>query len=338
MLDRKTSNLIVVAALALYTLGFVTFFPKVIVVYDESVYVRQAVAFASGQLSIPERDPLTGLVRPFVPSTYPVGTSALQVPFIWLAGSWRGAPVLSLLSVWLIVGILARWLNDNARSPLFALLALVYPPTLVLGRVALSDVPSGAIVTLGLWLFWRGQSRHQAYWAAAGFVAGASLVLRNTNVLLFVPFFVGAVVRRERRSWALVCGGIAGVSLRLVASYWVFGNPLFTRGSLGFGLDAMSDNVSLYLIALLVMVPGGLLAGLLWRGAQRPEFVATVVVTFLFFLAYRYAGLESGGLKSLILGPRFFIPLVSLLVFSVAHEVPVAWQRVARNAPGLAGC
>ena len=40
-----------------------------------------------------------------------------------------------------------------------ALLVVGFVPTLVMGRVAMSDVPSLALVVLGLWLFWRGIER-----------------------------------------------------------------------------------------------------------------------------------------------------------------------------------
>ena len=43
-------------------------------------------------------DPFTGQHQRLHPSDYPAGTSALMVPFVWLAG-WRGAFLLGLLAI-----------------------------------------------------------------------------------------------------------------------------------------------------------------------------------------------------------------------------------------------
>ena len=109
-----------------------------------------------------------------VVSRYPIGTAVLMAPFVALAG-WRAAflvPLLCLLGSTLLVG---RWLQEERRSPVWALTLLGYPVALLMGRVCMSDVPSMAVVTLGLWLFWRGPGRNGGQWLASGFVAGAHI-------------------------------------------------------------------------------------------------------------------------------------------------------------------
>jgi hypothetical protein len=61
-------------------------------------YVRQAVSFAAGSATVDTVDPLTGQHEKVHPSDYPAGTSALMVPFVWLAG-WRGTFMLGLLTL-----------------------------------------------------------------------------------------------------------------------------------------------------------------------------------------------------------------------------------------------
>jgi hypothetical protein len=89
----------------------------------------------------------------------------------------------------------------------------------------------------------------------------------------------------------------------------------------------------LYLVGLLVFVPGGLVFGLAYRGRRRPEVLATIVGFFLFFLFQAYGASESGFVKSLVLGLRYFGPLLPLLAFAMAESVP-RWLGIERWAKG----
>ena len=155
-----------------------------------------------------------------------------------LAG-WRGAYVVPCLSLLAGVLLLGRWLQQEGRSPLFALLLLGYLPNLVMGRVAMSDVPSLFLVILGLWLFWRGSGRSWRWWLASGFVAGGSMLFRESNPIPFAPFFAGALLRRERNVWALVVGGIAGLALRVGANAYFLDQPLHYRSAYILALGTM---------------------------------------------------------------------------------------------------
>ncbi|MGE5285180.1 MAG: ArnT family glycosyltransferase [Actinomycetota bacterium] len=317
--------------LALYLAGFAIFPPKSIVINDEGLYVSQAVAFAGRHRTAVVRDPLTGEERNKPPSTYPIGTSILQVPFVYFGG-WRNAAWLSVVSVILATFLLGKWLSDAGRPTWFALMFLAYLPTLVLGRVAMSELPTAAVVTLGLWLFWRGQEGPRWTWLLAGWVAGLSLLFRETAVLAFAPLFAGAVLRRDRGWPALMMGGIAGAGMRLVSSTWMFSTPFFTRDpGYSFSPSNIQQNVLLYTFALLVLLPGGLMGVLAYRGARRAEVIATVVLSLAFFLLYGYSGIESGFVKRIVLGPRFFIPVVPVIVFACAESFPRLWRRASHD-------
>lgn len=264
-----------------------------------------------------------------------------MAPLVRLFG-WRGAFLLPLLSLVATVVMTAGWLKGEGLPLLFALLVLAYLPGLVLSRVAMSDGISAAIVTASLVLFWRG-ARSAAAWGLSGFLAGASILFRETNPLVLAPFFLGALLRREPRAWALVVGGLIGASLRLPLALWVFGDPLFAKQSSGFSAGAAVANLPLYLFATTVLVPGGLACTLLYRGRRRPELMASVLSFVLVYSAYNYNARSSGPLKQIVLSGRFMLPVVPLLAFSVAHvlttrlrqfRVPLAPRAVAA-APGL---
>lgn len=316
----------IAATLLAYTIGFSTFQLNVFTSSDEVQYVEQAAAFARGGIALPRDVRLDSPIRPM--SGYPPGTSLLQTPFV-LIGGWRAAAWASLLCMAATVVMLARWLRQAGYAPEFALLFLAYAPTLVMGRLALSDVPSAAIVTWGLWLFWTGANSRWK-WPLAGFLAGVSLLFRETNALLFIPFFAAAVLRREPHWRMLVAGGVAGVGARLLAFQFVFGSPFFV-GNLGgrWTLVAAVDSAPVYALALLLLVPGGLLAAAAYRGPRRAELIATVILHVGVYTFYDYSGQSSEGVVRLAVAGRFFIPLVPLLALATADSVP-RWCHAVR--------
>jgi 4-amino-4-deoxy-L-arabinose transferase-like glycosyltransferase len=320
-------------ALLLYAAAMVATWPRVINVSDEADYVYQAVVFARGERDVEQVNPRTGQSELTTPSTYPPATSFLQAPFAYLFG-WRGAHIASLVALVAFMLLLRRWLIDEGLSPAFTLFALAYPPTLFMGRLAMSDLPSGAAICFGYWCFFRGIRGRGTWWLASGFTAGVSLLWRDSNPLFFVPLFAGAVIRREAKSLFLVLGGLAGLAIRLVINAVIFGNPFFVRpgAAFRFTLDSVPVNLPVYLIASVIMVPLGLVAAALYRGRRWPEVVATVALVLLFFSTYVYGAQESGFFRRLILAPRYLIPLVPLLVLSMAEAGPRLLPKLSHLA------
>lgn len=319
---------ILLGVLACYCVGFFWFYPGVVTVSDEASYLLQAKYFAQGRLRAPAVDPMTGETTLKVGSEYPVGTSLLIAPF-FLAGGLRGAFLFPLVMLAAAVLLTAKWLEEAGHSPAWAILVLGYAPTLALGRIPMSDLPSAVVVALGYWCFWKGIAGPKQWWLWSGGVAGLSLLFRETNILLFAILFAGALLRRERQ-WSLLCvGGAAGAALRPLSAAIMFGDPLFHKAVLpGFGLDLLGRNLLIYGIALLIFFPGGLLASVFYAGPRKTELQWTTFVFVAFYIVYQYSGAESGFLKSLILGPRFCIPLTPLLAFQMADVAPRLWKRL----------
>jgi hypothetical protein len=318
--------------LAAYLIAFAAFYPNVITITDEAAYLRQAAALADGHTVVLAPNAFTGRAEPIQVSNYPPGTSLLMAPFIALGG-WKAAFVLGALCLAATVLLLAWWLEREGRSPLFAVAVLMYPPALVISRCAMSDLPSTLIVTAALVLFW--ESRGRVGWmVGAGLLAGLSFVLRDTNPIIFVPFAVGAFVRRERGAWPMAVAAVAGGSLRFLSSLLVYGeinhrNP----GIFGFALSAPLQTLPIHLLALLILVPGGLMFAALYRGKRRPEVLTTIAVFVSVHLFYTYDAASSGGIKQLILAPRYFCPLLPLLVFAASDSITRLASRFAARLP-----
>lgn len=326
--DMRFGWRIVAAVLAIYAVSFAVFYPQVATNDDEARYIRQAQMILAGTARLPKIDPLTGATTELQPSNFPVGTGLLMAPFVWLGG-WRAAYVGPLLWILIGVGVTARWLQDEGRSPVFALLMMSFPAALVGGRVPMSDVASLVIVSIGLWLFWRGLDRGTGYWLASGFLAGASTCFREANTLLFAPFFAGAVLRRETKAWALVAGGLAGLAMRPLSGWLFFGQVLYYKNPFGWGLEYALRHLALHTAGLLVFVPAGLLLVALYRGRRRPELVFTVFFFFFFHLFHRDDAINSGLAKQLVITLRYYVPLLPLFALAGAEVIPRLWRRFA---------
>jgi 4-amino-4-deoxy-L-arabinose transferase-like glycosyltransferase len=322
--DRRLVWAVLWLALALYAVGYATHYPRVFTNNDESRYAGETRAFLDhGSALVEKTHPLTGEVRHTTAGDYPFGMVALMAPFVSAFG-WRGAFFPSFVCLLVAVLVTARWLQQERRSPLFALVLLGFPALLVAGRLAMSDAARTAAAALGLWLFFRGLDGKRGAWLLSGFVAGTALSLRETAVLPFVTFFAGAMLRRDRGWTALLAGGLAGTTVHLIGNRILFGQAFAVRGFVFYPFDVagLGDRLWLYLFGLLVLVPAGLACGLAYRGRRRPEVVAAIVFFFLFYVFQAYGMVESGTLKRLVIALRYFAPLLPLLAFAMAETLP----------------
>ena len=310
-----------------YVAGYLLWPPRALSVSDEGVYLTQALVFSHGRKWLEVFDPLSGNHRFMLPSNYPVGTSLLQAPWVAALG-WRYGALASALALCGSVVLLARWLERTRLPPLFALLLVSYPAGLVQGRIGMSDTPSLLVCTAGLTLFF-GASR--AAWLGSGFLAGASLLFRDTNPLVFAPLFLGCLLRRDPRTRYLVVGGILGSALRPISTVWLFDDPFLVHSGYGFAPDLIPKNAALYLASLLILVPGGLLAVATHRGPRRWEIQSTVALFVAVYCFYGYAAWQSSWAKQLILGPRYLLPLLPLVIYCLAER----WSDWSRSTPAL---
>lgn len=308
--------------IAAYLVGFALWPPRVMTITDEAVYLEQAMNLAGGRIGTPVIDPVTGADSVRIPDEYPLGTAPLLAIGLMIggvAGAWWIPPIAWAAAV-LLTGLLLR---RQGLPVLPAALVGLFLPALFAGRLLMSDAPSAAIVAGALLCFFAAfegsaaPDRRMALAFVAGLLAGLSTMFRETNALVLAPLCAGAVIRRERPAWPLFWGGLIGVAVRLLSSQLAFGSALGTRAAWSWGLDAFIGNLLIYGLALVVLFPLGLLAAFLYRGPRATELRITVVAYFLLFCIYEFRGQDSGFLKSLVLGPRFFLPLTPLLALGV---------------------
>ncbi len=319
---------VVTGVMALWIAGFALFYPDAITLGDEAGFLRQALAYAQGESEWLSVHPITGQPSVLHPTHRPPGTALLLAPLVRGFG-WRGSFVVPALCLLATVAFTTLWIRGAGGSPLYALAIPLFPAGLVLGRLPTSDVPAAALAAAALLAFWRGGVAGSL---VAGALAGASPLLRETLPLLFAPLFLGALLRRERRSAALLIGGLLGLGVWLGANQWAHGSPLHVRSGLGydFSLANLASNAPFYALVVLVVVPGGMIFCLAYRGPRRPELLASVLGFVGLHAAYGYTGIESGPLARLVLGTRFMLPLLPILAFQAAEAAPRLHRALLR--------
>ena len=333
-IDPTRQKFILLALVAIHALAFASFYPEIITVSDEMSYLQQTRLLAEGTNEEVVLDPFTGkYVHTGRQTVYPLGTALFALPFL-KAGGWQFVFAMPFLAMLMAIWGMVYWLEEEERAPLFAAILLGYPHTVVFSRICMSEMPSLLIVTFGLLFFWRGLDRNRlVYWSAAGLLAGLSILVREGNALLFAPFFLGALLRRDSKWWVLLVAGTAGIGARLLAHELFLDDALYMKSPMAFGLEYVAANVGFYTMALTLLVPGGLVLGLLYRGRRRPELIAAIATFFAFHLFYSFSGQQSGLLKSLVIGPRFFIVLLPLLAFAMAESAPRLWAAAKATWP-----
>jgi hypothetical protein len=129
---------------------------------------------------------------------------------------------------------------------------------------------------------------------------------------------------------------MAGVACRPLLAALVYGNPFFVKEHVyGFTGTYAPENVVMYLTALLVLVPGGLVFALFYRDKRRVELILTVLTYVGIFVAWNYNGAPSGGLKQWMLSLRFLIPVSPVVAFAMAHTCPSWYRAISRSlGPG----
>lgn len=312
-MSRRLPLLIVLV----YLLGVWWFPPQALQISDEVEYFEQALAFSQGQTQLTTIDAVTGQAARYRPSDYPPGTSLLLAIFIFLFGHGGAfaVPILCLLGSYLL---LDRLLRQLSAAPVFALLVFLYPPSAILARHLMSDLPSLLVVSAGVFCFFQQDRPLRSL--LLGFLAGLSILFRETNLLLFLPLLLVKVQGHPTAGRALLgLGLLLGIGLRLWLSEQLFQDPFFVKDpGIGFHPLYVLRNAPLYLAALLLFVPLGLWTVVRYTGPFRQMLQWTVLLFVLFYLFYGYNGCLNSGIKCLILGPRFFIPLLPFLILSTA--------------------
>lgn len=262
-----------------------------------------------------------------VPSYRATRVGLPLVAWALAAGNGRLAISVYQLLCWLLgalcVWVVARWLEDEGRSPWWAV-PLVFSGGMVSSIFSsLPDAAACTLMALALWLDGRGRR------GAPGVVAFSALV-KDTNLVVAAAFGLAELRRRRLRSAAVHLG----VPLALVAAWraWVATRPGFgeldTNANFGLPFAWLPEKLAMPLDALEIAALATVVLSIAAVVALLPGIRGWTAASFT------YAGfaLVALFLTRMVYAPtwwnyaRVLLPLPVLAVV-LAERERVPWRR-----------
>lgn len=307
--DFIRSSKIVAFFIILYAILYIFFYPKTFLITDEVCYFEQGYNYALCNQKVKYFFDLS--------FTYPVGMP-LSIAFLLTLFGIRAVFLIGFSSLLASILIICKTLK-NLNLPIFpVLLIFVYFPAVLLSRSVMSDVPSLFIVSLFFYLFLcRPESSISVF--GASLVAGISILFRESNILILIPFLVHRLYNSKTHILYIMTGLILGIGMRLLSGYYFFDDPFFARPNSGFVSQIFLFNFPYYCLVLLTFVPFGLWFVVKLIGELRLAYIVSVFVFLGFYSTYNYNGFSSSGFRALILSPRFFIPILPIFCIACAQ-------------------
>jgi hypothetical protein len=266
---------------------------------------------------------------------YPPGMSIILAGVSLL--SWKAAFATGLLFLLATFAIVAAILRRVGVSPLLALLYLFYPTLVVYSRTVMTDLPSGTLIAAAfLALLYRRP-------ALAGFLAGASLLLRTPNAAAVALLAAGALAdswaeRRDvRRALSVAALVVAGSLPWVAASAWyqfVVQQGAVTKGYVGsnLALSHIAGTLPRYVISLGLLLPAMLLTPPFFRRQGRFALLALTYGYVLMYSLSYYTDFASTPLETLVVSQRYVQAVVPL--FLVAYATALSALMAKRGGTG----
>ena len=249
---------------------------------------------------------------------YPLGYSALMVPFIWLFGAAGIFWIVPLMSAAVVVltYVLARNLISPPAGLVAGLLMLSYPAFLFMGAQHMSDNPATLISVLSFVLLLCTPGG----WLIdllLGSVLGLGVWIRPNMVLIIPPIFAWLLYQRQYRRmfWVMAGGSWLALLMAYYNSLWFGSAAQSAQSASGLGVQYRPfvepffqhllniNNQQLFIGGI------GLIAGIAFNRVSlevRLLFVTTTLIFLVFFSFY-----SSGqGVWSY----RFLLPVMPLVV------------------------
>jgi hypothetical protein len=326
----------------LYAIVYVFFWPKTFSIMDESAYLNHAYALRQGHL-YPDMVGLNTTMSYTVQNgahiipQYPLGWPLILSGFSFLG--WNVLLGINLVFHLCSFFLLIRLLRYFSASPYWAILYLLHPTCVIFSRTIMSDIPTGTLLLLSLWLY---LSRR---FVLLSFVMGIALFLRTANAL-FLPVFVLAYLIEtflpEKQSLQTSLQEIKSLKIdKIKPALWSvvkmvsFGIVFFIAAYLyqkiiqegGWAKYSQAAQVSLrffpkqflfYGLGLSLLYPGMLPSLFLYRGRHYRVFYSILLPILFLYMCSNFNDVGENILQTYVVGQRYFIAPLPLLILVYA--------------------
>lgn len=300
-------------------------YPPAFQISDEKAYIEQAIYLSKGQVY--NEFQLKNEFISYNPKNYPIGTSLLAVPFVYFLGNW--SIFLLAPSCLILTFSLTRMLLRSLCYPSFsAYLIFLFLPSLIISRHVMSEIPSALLVALFLFVInQQEKSIGYLYPFLLGLLTFMSLLFREANLLLLLPFFIAWTFKRHKKEiFFAFLGCLLGLFFRGISSFIFYDNIWYFKDTgVKFLIASIVPNMPIYLMGTVILIPGGLWMLFKYKGWYRESVFIAIGGYILLHLLYRYngEGADSGSLGGKVLVLRFIIPTLPIFAL-VAGE----WMKL----------
>jgi 4-amino-4-deoxy-L-arabinose transferase-like glycosyltransferase len=328
----------------LYACLYVFFWPKTFSIMDESAYLNHAYALKLGHLYPDQVGINTTMsyqvqwqgVAHIIPQ-YPPGMALLLMLFSFLG--WQVALGMNLFFHLASYVLLIQILKKLALSPWWAALYLLHPTAIIFSRTVMSDIPTGTLILLSLWLFL------QKRYVILSLVMGIALVVRTANGIL-LPIFCFAYLWEKALLWReekaelfslkhlkevlpSLLSLIATTVIFLIAAYW-YQKVIQEEGWAKYSQAAQISprffpkQSVFYGVSLLLLYPGMLIAPFVYRGAAYRPLLCLIIPILLLYMCCNFNDVGGNIIETFIVGQRYLISLMPLFVIAYAGM----WKKI----------
>jgi hypothetical protein len=332
--------------MALFAVLYLIFYPRLYTSIDEASTFRMAYLLRHGSIfthdngffpSISPPGPHGRMYR------FPIGFPALLTPLTLLG--WHALfllnPLLHLVATWFF----AHLMKACRIPPGWAVLYLLYPVFVLFDRTLFSDAFAASLTTIALSLLMRRRTA-----LAAGLCLGVALTARAASLPVAALILLALLVtdlRTDGRPFHL--GRALPFGLGLLPFCLI--NGLYNWATMGsvFRSAYSASQLSLhgvlaigphYVIALMLLFPGMLLAPFFYRGPYWKVGLAATTIVLLLAVSYNESTFGNNSLQTLLTTPRQILPVMPfyLLAYCGVLTRLLSHARLRRfPAPELAG-
>ena len=283
---------------------------------DSYSYTLQALAFAQGDAQYLQSDYVTSIEGNLLKAPYSLGNSFYISLFVILFGK-KGIFISSLFAVLGSGWILDRLLKRDQLNRLSIALFFCSLPVLFFCRSLMSGIPSLLLISGFLYLY-SAKNKGTLQWFTLGFITGLSAWFRESNIILLAPFVIHLFIENRKSSMPILLGGIVGLLIKFLSSWFIYGDFWFVSASSGFNF--YPKYLILYLFITIVLIPGGLFIPLLVARSKAIVYSSAIFGFIIFYSLYDYSAVEySDFIKGSLLTSRFMLPIIPVLVLALSE-------------------
>lgn len=308
--------------LLLFLLSFLYFYPSLLLITDEQSYFNLALSLLSDQPGIfLHQEFISNYKINIIEAEYAIGTPFLLSLIIGLLGNSAVfiLPILCFAISFFLVYKIQCYLGYDVYG---TLIFFLYLPLLFLCRTVMSEMPSLLLLSIALYILVRNQENQKFFWLIF-FLGGLSVLLRETNALIFAPLLLYTFFNIQNRK--KIIGFIVfllGLSNRLIANYWVYGDAFHLKHGYPFSISYLPNNLVLYLVILSLVIPAGIFLIYKYKGHFKNLLFSIIILFTSVHLFYGYDATDYSGYKmGLILNGRFYIPLLPIFAIYLGYYI-----------------